>query len=407
MVLLRSSGSAVPDQQREFSSPFSSIEHGLFCLAQGRVTEGLEILRQIRFLLSAEETGLGLALDALQEASTGYLHAEQLLHEASRRFAAAEQVWQAHSEAVSTLLKTCRAASTFADCPSPRVLSLPAALHPTTPLPETPLSHLAGSTEAGTLPPLYLKCFGHFTVRRFGADGPAVELCRNNKGQAILRYLTTRPGHQATIDTLMNDLWPDEETEVARHKLQVAISALRCSLNREHVQVAGGGYILCKDRIYRLNPEVEIHIDTVKFHRLYQAGQQAGAVTATADYYEQACKFYTGPFLVEDLYAEWSFLAREELTKAYLAMCNWLADYYLANGGYEIALTWAAAILKIDRCDEEAYRQLMRALAATGRRSEALRRYQQCQQALAEELGVQPMPETQQLLQAIIRGDIS
>jgi len=407
MVLLRPSGSATPDQQREFSSPFSSIEHGLFCLAQGRVTEGLEILRQIRFLLSAEEAGLGRALDALQEASAGYLHAEQLLQEACRRFAAAEQVWQAHSEAVSTLLKSCRAASTFVDCPSPRVLSLSTTLHPTTPLPEAPLSYLAGSTDAGPLPPLYLKCFGHFTARRFGVDGPLIELCRNNKGQAILRYLAVCPGHQATIDTLMNDLWPEEETEVARHKLQVAVSALRCSLNREHVQAPGGGYILCKDRTYQLNPAVELHIDSAEFHRLYQAGQQACAAPATADYYEQACKLYTGPLLMEDLYAEWSFLVREESTRAYLAMCGWLADYSLANGDYEMALTWASAILKIDRSDEEAYRQLMRALAATGRRNEALRRYQQCQQALAEDLGIQPMPETQQLLQAIIQGDIS
>src|SRR5262249_41383870 len=121
--------------------------------------------------------------------------------------------------------------------------------------------------------------------------------------------------------------------------------------------------------------------------------------------YERACKLYTGPFLPEDLYAEWPFLVREELNKAYLSMCRKLATYYLASGNYEATLTWAQAMLTIDRCEEDAYRFLIRAYAASGRRTEALRRYQQCQQALAEELGVSPMQETQLVLQTILHGE--
>ncbi len=58
-----------------------------------------------------------------------------------------------------------------------------------------------------------------------------------------------------------------------------------------------------------------------------------------------------------------------------------------------------------NRCDEEAYRRLMRAYAAQGRRSEALRQYQQCQKVLGEELGVQPMPETQKLFHLLVNGE--
>ncbi len=102
-------------------------------------------------------------------------------------------------------------------------------------------------------------------------------------------------------------------------------------------------------------------------------------------------------FLTEELYADWSYIRREELSKAYVVICGELAEFNLAIGNYQDATTWASAILKVDRCDEEAHRQLMRAFAAQGRRNEALRQYQYCQRVLNEELGMQPASETQKL----------
>jgi DNA-binding SARP family transcriptional activator len=43
--------------------------------------------------------------------------------------------------------------------------------------------------------------------------------------------------------------------------------------------------------------------------------------------------------------------------------------------------------------------------AAEGCRSEALRLYQRCEQMLAEELGVPPLPETTALFYAILHGE--
>ena len=93
---------------------------------------------------------------------------------------------------------------------------------------------------------------------------------------------------------------------------------------------------------------------------------------------------------------------REELRKTYVATCAKLAEFNLEHGCHKDAAKWASAILKVDHCDEEAHRQLMQAYAAQGRRSEALRQYQRCQSVLAEELGVQPMPETQRLFHMVL-----
>jgi DNA-binding SARP family transcriptional activator len=158
--------------------------------------------------------------------------------------------------------------------------------------------------------------------------------------------------------------------------------------------------------MYELNQAVAIYSDVDEFLALYHAGQQA-ASAVMIQLYEQACRLYTGPFLLEDLYTDWSFIRREELNKIYVIMCNKLAEFKLENGHYEDAATWATATLKVNRCDEEAHRLLMRAYAAEGRRSEALRQYEHCQRVLLEELGVQPTPETQQMLSLLLHGTFS
>jgi DNA-binding SARP family transcriptional activator len=199
-------------------------------------------------------------------------------------------------------------------------------------------------------------------------------------------------------------LWPEDEPAVAHHKLQVAISALRCSLNNGYVTDSGGGYILCKNRVYELNLLVPLRTDVDEFLEYYQAGQQSSGNVMVA-YYKRACDLYTGPFLSEDLYNDWSFMRRKQLNQVYLTMCNALAEYCLETGRYEHATRWIGAILKENRCDEAAHRQLMLAYVAQGHRSEALRQYQLCARILAEELGVQPMPETISLFQAILNNE--
>ena len=73
---------------------------------------------------------------------------------------------------------------------------------------------------------------------------------------------------------------------------------------------------------------------------------------------------------------------------------------------YPAAAQWATAMLEEDRCNEAAYRQLMRAYAGEGRRAEALRQYQRCEQVLQAELGVTPMPETTAVFYAVLKGEI-
>ncbi len=256
--------------------------------------------------------------------------------------------------------------------------------------------------EGNTLPALYFSCFGHFEVKR---SGQTISLCSNRNGQAILRYMVAQSKHRVTKDTLMILLWPEDEPEVVSHKLQVAISALRRSLNAGYVSDTGGGYILCKNGVYQLNPSIPIQTDVDEFLAFYQTGRQQNSISAAVPYYEAACNLYKGPFLTEDLYVDWPIIQREQFNKTYLAMCATLSEHYLQAGNYEDAAKWASSILNENHTDEVAYRQLMRINLAAGRRSEALRLYQRCERILAEELNVPPMPETISFFHTILSNE--
>lgn len=247
------------------------------------------------------------------------------------------------------------------------------------------------------LPGLSVTCFGRFTVKRFGE---VVTLCPSRNGQGILRYLIAQGGHYATSDVLKAIFWPEDEGEVGQRKLHVAISALRRSLHTVLGTEHGDGYILYKNGMYLLNPNIEIVTDVNEFMQCYSRGQQRQHERIAL--YERACQLYKGPFLYEDLYADWSSLQREQLSQAYLVMCRILAEHYMESQHYQEAAQWATALLKEDRCNEVAHRLLIQIYAAQGRRSEAHQQYQRCEMMLREELGVQPMPETQRALQIVI-----
>jgi DNA-binding SARP family transcriptional activator len=392
------------------SSPISLIERALYCFEQGYYAEAVSLFRWAREQLLPDQLQLVHALDASNRALTSYLYAQQELQEASRQFATYDTEQRVQIEALRQLLSTL----TVGSLPqSSTVIQLQRTLEEYSRIrlsqsPPSTARHSEKKQESSMedrkmLPALHITCFGRFEVRRADPEGHPISLCTNLKGQAIFRYLLTQHKRRETVDKLLAALWPEEPLETAQHKLRVAVSALRCSLNRNSVSEPGGGYILCKDHVYQLNPLVVIQSDVDEFLALYEAGCQSTG-NAAAMLYEKACRIYTGPYMAEDLYAEWSSLRREELSKAYVVMCDRLAEFNLQAGYYEEAVKWASATLRVDRCDEEAHQQLIRAYAGLGRRSEALRQFQQCQRVLSEELGVQPMPETLHLFNTLLNG---
>lgn len=407
------------DSGASASSYHALLAQALTSLRAGQYAEGMTLLVNIRDWLPPELLSLTPVLNTIIQGYSEYIQAQEELLAASKHFA------QIDSEQRTRLLpleqyllqeKEQREQGANA-LPPPTTQAYTAHNH---------IGHLSHDTQArqpakqeivqleayrttgnqadrhnasSNLPPLYIVCFGHFQVLR---GNEPLALCQNRNGQVILRYLVTQTNHRASADMLMEICWPDDEPEVARRKLQVAVSALRRSLNSGYDCDAGGGYVLCQKQYYQINSAVTITSDKDEFFALYEQGRQSSDSETTMNCYEQACRLYTGLYLVEDTYADWSYSQREQCILAHSVMCNTLAEHALATGNYDRAIEQANLVLAENRCDETAYRLLMQSYAAQGRRSEAIRQYHRCEQVLREELGVVPMHETTQLFHSIL-----
>src|SRR6266446_4652647 len=342
-----SSGQHPYSTMSDIASVVSILEQGLLCARRGFFVEAASFFALAHEQLSPYQANHAAVVDAFLQSHSRYWQAQQALHLASKQFVEAEVEQQTRLLAIEKMLPALReetGKTSLDHSPTqpqralqenqllrPPGLSLVDSKYPPQPLQPSPGS-------GNMLPSLFITCFGHFEVRQFGQ---VVALCHNRSGQTILRYLVAQPGYCASVDSLMDALWPEDSPQVARRKLQIAVSALRRSLNSDYS-------------------------------------------------------------LIEDMYADWSFAKREQLSQTYLTMCRALLVYCLDAGYYEDAAKWAGEILKEDRCDEDAHRQLIRIYAAQGRRSEALRQYQRCKRILADELGVMPMPETVNIIEALL-----
>src|SRR5439155_347965 len=104
-------------------------------------------------------------------------------------------------------------------------------------------------------------------------------------------------------------------------------------------------------------------------------------------------------------FADWAVIEGERLHQLALRGLRALAARYAERGDYGAALHHAGRLLALEPWQEDGHRQMMAVLALAGRRVDALRQYEVCRRALAEELGVEPSPETAALAERIRRGE--
>ena len=100
---------------------------------------------------------------------------------------------------------------------------------------------------------------------------------------------------------------------------------------------------------------------------------------------------------------EWLDAQRSRLQGLRASALEVSARDHEQRGERGIALQRIEQLLALDPLQEQHHRDAMRLLAATGRREAALAQYERCRAVLRDELGLQPMAETEALV-ASLRG---
>lgn len=208
--------------------------------------------------------------------------------------------------------------------------------------------------------------------------------------RSLFAYLLTYRDRPHTRDLLAGTFWPDLPDNVARRRLTQALWQIRRALSPHPVLLTEGDTV-------QVNPDLPLWLDVQEFGELvdWEIGK-SGQPSTNLPALEQAVNLYQGEFLA-GYYDDWALVEQERLHEGFLDTLERLVAEYKSRGDYRAALTYARRLAGEDPWREEAHREVMRLCHVLGRDAEALKQYDICRQILADELGVEPSPETKDL----------
>ncbi len=244
-----------------------------------------------------------------------------------------------------------------------------------------------------------------FALGRFcltaGGSGLAVEKWERRQALSLLKYLVANLGRAVHRETLMEFLWPDIDEERSWKRLKVTVHYLRRQLRNagvpdDIVETAGQTYALRREKVW---------LDTDAFEKRAAEGtalQREQRWDRALHCYEEAQNLYRGDYMEEDIYADWCTAERERLFEIHLEMLAGMAECHGEMGHFAEAVRVCRTALVRDPGRENFHRALMEYLVQLGRADWAIAQYQRCERLLAEELGVEPMPDTRRLYRQIV-----
>jgi DNA-binding SARP family transcriptional activator/Tfp pilus assembly protein PilF len=240
-------------------------------------------------------------------------------------------------------------------------------------------------------PSLSLNLFGGFDFR----DGAGASVALpTRKAEAIFAYLAMNPGKEQPREKLAALIWEEKAETQARANLRKTISRLRQSLPDE-----AAGCLLTGPSRLALRPD-SVVVDVARFEELAQAG--------TPDCLEQATAIYKATFLdgfldCSDAFDDWAAIERRRLEELARSVLERLLEHYVITGAIDRGIQIALKLIALDPLAESVHRALIRLYLYQDRIGAAHQQYEACKDLLAQELGVEPAPETDTLHAQVLR----
>lgn len=255
------------------------------------------------------------------------------------------------------------------------------------------------------MPRLTLRLLGPFAASLEGDQPIAFGY---DKVRALCAYLAVEGDRIHPRSRLAALLWPEKSESAARHSLSQALSSLRASI---HDRADEPALIQADRQTVRFDVDATCAIDLLDFQAIAgRIGTAADAAHCSLPELRRAVDLYRGPFLeglaLDDCpeFEDWQRAVQESTSQMYATALTALVQQLHARGDLAAACRYAERLVELDTWDEASHRLQMRLLAASGKRAEAIRQYEQCVEIIDRELGMEPEAETVELAQRIRSG---
>ncbi|MCL4513285.1 MAG: bacterial transcriptional activator domain-containing protein, partial [Candidatus Eremiobacteraeota bacterium] len=174
------------------------------------------------------------------------------------------------------------------------------------------------------------------------------------------------------------------------------IYLLRRTLEPNLKEGGDSQYILSQHNAYQFNKSSNYWWDVHEFRENLQKAQQlwsSGEAEKAIEKIRRLQDLYTGDLLEDNLEETWCDFEREKLKEAFLELLLTAAAFYEEKQEYVMALEFANKALTLDPLREKTAHLLINLLYKSGKRTEAIRKYQTWRSQLEEEMNLKPSDE--------------
>lgn len=242
-----------------------------------------------------------------------------------------------------------------------------------------------------------IRMFGRLFVRR--SDGEVVdsEAWSTGKTADLLRLLALNGNRPVSVQSLINNLWPDVDEDKAKASLRTAASRVRQVLGEACIERRLGGLILRNSWTDVVTYQTIVHDVSTAL----RSGDHARVVARA----REAEALYIADFRAYDDKSTWATETREAMRLSRQALLADAGESALELKWMRDAIDFSTLAIAEDPCFERPHRTLMRAHVALGEIELALRAFEHCRVCLSQELGADPSPQTRALHIQILSGD--
>ena len=245
-----------------------------------------------------------------------------------------------------------------------------------------------------------LRLTGSFRIVQGDADGAELVI-GSPKERRLLTLLAVHHDRTVSTDQIVDVLWDGGPPRRPAENVATLVSRLRA--------LVGSGVILGDRGVYRLGNAPAVRVDADEAAQLLANGLQrmgeglpALAGTAAARALEL---LGDGSALIGEPDADWVEAARIRCQRLVRSARHCAAAAALRTGEFEYARAMAGAAVDLDPFDEIAHRLLMSAHQAAGEPAKAVEAFHRLRAMLADELAVEPAPQTADVYLAVLRGE--
>ncbi|HEX5936411.1 MAG TPA: BTAD domain-containing putative transcriptional regulator [Actinomycetota bacterium] len=244
---------------------------------------------------------------------------------------------------------------------------------------------------------------GHLAFRLLGplevTDGGRLVPLAGPRQRLVLAHLLLAANRVVTMDELIDRVWDEDPPRAARNTIQSYVSHLRTALGPDRVEGRSPGYLI------HAEPD---ELDVLRFEQLLRRARRLLPTDPreAAGKLEEALGLWVGSPL-SDL-ADAPSLDGEiaRLKELRVSAIEDLVGARLSVGQHAEVLPDLERLVREHPLRERLWAHLMLARYRSGRQAEALDAFRQAQELLADELGIDPSPELQELQRQILLQEL-